>query len=81
MNELDLRSVLPLEHLTQDVETRYRLIANICHEGSPEGGMYKVHVHRDADGKWYEIADLRVTEIMREVVALSEMYLQVWARM
>jgi U4/U6.U5 tri-snRNP-associated protein 2 len=46
------------------------------------GGAFRVHVQRAAEGPsaWYEAQDLRVTETLPQMVALSEAYFQVWRR-
>lgn len=61
-------------------ETRYDLVANICHEGrtGPGNGIYKVHVHCKAKDQWLSIQDLFVEEIMPQMIFLSESYIQVF---
>ncbi len=56
----------------------YDLVANIVHEGKAGEGSYKVHVYRPAEGVWYEVQDLQVVEVLPQVVALSEAYMQVY---
>lgn len=34
-------------------KTKYNLLANICHEGKPKGGFYKIHVKHKALNQWY----------------------------
>lgn len=60
--------------------TKYDLIANLCHEGKPGKGAYKVHIHQRSCNTWYEMQDLHVwsTETMPQLVALSETYIQVY---
>ena len=58
--------------------SRYDLAANIVHDGGVAGGSYRAHVQRKAEGAWYEVQDLHVTEILPQVVALSETYVQVY---
>lgn len=49
------------------------------HDGkSPTQGAYRVHVHRKVEDIWYEVQDLRVIDILPQMVALSEAYLQVY---
>ena len=31
---------------------KYNLLANICHEGKPTGGFYKIHVKHKASNQW-----------------------------
>lgn len=60
--------------------TTYDLMANIVHDGSPEKGSYKVHVLHKASGKWYEMQDLHVTEILPQMITLTEAYIQIYER-
>ncbi|KAI8917109.1 hypothetical protein PhCBS80983_g00107 [Powellomyces hirtus] len=63
-------------------ETRFDLVANICHEGRPGAGngTYRVHVHDRAKDQWFQIQDLFVEEIMPQMIFLSESYIQIWER-
>lgn len=56
----------------------YDLVANVVHEGKAGEGTYRVQVQRKSEGVWYEVQDLQVTEVLPQVVALSEAYLQVY---
>ncbi|KAF8823109.1 putative ubiquitin specific protease 39 isoform 2, partial [Cardiosporidium cionae] len=60
--------------------TRYNLVANVCHQGQPQNGIYKVHVLHAPTDEWYEAEDLRVTSVLPQFVALSESYIQVYQR-
>lgn len=60
--------------------TKYNLITNLCHEGEPEKGTYRVHVLNKAKLVWYEIQDLMVKEILPQLITLSEIYIQIWER-
>lgn len=60
---------------------RYRLIANIVHEGDPEPGKgtYRVHILHKATRKWFEMQDLYVTEMPdTTLINFSECYIQIW---
>ena len=72
---LDLGACIPLP---QGQSAVYDLVANIVHEGDLQGGSYKVHVHRKSEGAWYEVQDLRLLDVLPQVVVLSEAYLQVY---
>lgn len=76
--------------------TTYDLVANIVHDGKPDSGTYRVqminHVgvtlsrtkkrdHLQATGKWYELEDLHVKEILPQIITLTESYIQVRQRM
>jgi len=58
--------------------SKYNLIANICHDGKAGEGVYRCHVHRSAEDLWYENQDLSVVEVLPQMVALSETYMQVY---
>ncbi|KAI8072169.1 uncharacterized protein B0P05DRAFT_473891 [Gilbertella persicaria] len=73
---------IDMSHFTSDPDAEklgahYDLVANICHEGKPESGSYKVHVRHRGTGQWYQIQDLIVEEIMPQMIFLSESYIQV----
>lgn len=65
--------------------TLYDLVANITHESAAgtarEDTTWKVHVHTKAengqDERWYQIQDLIVEEINKQVVFLGDTYIQV----
>ena len=50
----------------------------MVHDGKAETGSYRVHVHRKVEDIWYEVQDLRVIDILPQMVALSETYMQVY---
>ncbi|XP_055924150.1 U4/U6.U5 tri-snRNP-associated protein 2-like isoform X1 [Argiope bruennichi] len=60
----------------------YDLIANIVHDGEPGSGKgtYRTHILHRGSGKWYEMQDLHVTEILPPMITLSEAYIQIWER-
>merc|ERR1719153_1296206 len=72
--------------LTEEVKakhkegTTYDLMANVVHDGSPENGSYKVHVLHKGSGKWYEMTDLYVTDILPQMITLTEAYIQIYER-
>ena len=43
-------------------------------------GSYKTHVHHKATGQWFELQDLHVTEIMQQLVGVSESNILVYVR-
>ncbi|XP_076807071.1 ubiquitin carboxyl-terminal hydrolase 39-like isoform X2 [Clavelina lepadiformis] len=61
--------------------TCYDLMANIVHDGEPnEGkGSYRVHILHQGSNLWYEMQDLHVTDILPQMITLSEAYIQIWA--
>ena len=60
------------------VASKYDLVANILHEGKAGEGAYRAHIHRKAEDAWYEVDDLRVTDILSQMVVLSEAYMQIY---
>ncbi|KAI8475879.1 MAG: ubiquitin-specific protease 39 [Monoraphidium minutum] len=62
--------------------SKYDLVANVVHEGragqQTAPAAYKVHIQRRVEGQWYEVQDLVVTDILPQMVALSETYFQVY---
>jgi U4/U6.U5 tri-snRNP-associated protein 2 len=76
---LDMSSVLPLPSCNGTAAPpKYDLVANIVHEGRAGEGTYHAHVHRAAEGTWYDVQDLTLSEVLPQVVALSEAYVQVY---
>lgn len=60
--------------------TKFNLISNVCHEGEPDKGTYRVHILNKSKHAWYEMQDLMVKEILPQLITLSECYLQFWER-
>ncbi|KAI1280905.1 U4/U6.U5 tri-snRNP-associated protein 2 [Halotydeus destructor] len=60
----------------------YDLIGNVVHEGEPDAGkgIYKMHTLHKGSSKWFEMQDLHVTEILPQMIPLSESYIQIWER-
>lgn len=58
--------------------SKYNLIANVVHDGQADQGSYRAHMHRKVEDQWYEVENLRVVDILPQVVALSETYMQVY---
>lgn len=78
-----------------NVSTKYNLLANIRHideaeeelnktltkvEGDKIKGSYSAHIVNRADGKWFEVQDLIVSEALPALITLSEAYLQIYER-
>ncbi|OWA53664.1 U4/U6.U5 tri-snRNP-associated protein 2 [Hypsibius exemplaris] len=75
------------ELLTEPVRKRhkctvYDLIANVIHDGEPGTGKgtYRVFVLHKGTSKWFEMQDLHVTEVLPQMITLSESYIQIWER-
>lgn len=75
---LDLRGLLAAP--AAQPPPLYDLVANIVHEGPPAGGAYRCQCLHQASGLWYEAADLSVTELLPQQVALSEAYVLLYER-
>ncbi|CAG2181170.1 unnamed protein product, partial [Oppiella nova] len=79
LRNVDLSELLSPEHRTAN-HCVYDLIANVVHEGEPEAGKgtYRCHVLHRGTGKWFELQDLHVSEILPQMITLSESYIQIW---
>lgn len=82
IRDLDLSELLADEVRQSQPKAVYDLIANVTHEGEPEAnkGVYKVHVQHAGSGKWFELQDLHVTEVLPQMITLAECYIQIWKR-
>ncbi|KAM6342024.1 ubiquitin carboxyl-terminal hydrolase 39 [Podargus strigoides] len=80
ITNVDLREYLAEEVQAAHTNTTYDLIANIVHDGKPSEGSYRIHVLHHGTGKWYELQDLQVTDILPQMITLSEAYIQIWKR-
>lgn len=58
--------------------SKYDLVANVVHDGQADQGSFRGHMHRKVEDQWYEVENLRVVDILPQVVALSETYMQVY---
>ena len=58
--------------------TRYNLVASVRHEGEMEKGQWSAYVQNKGDGRWFEINDITVTEVMPQLISVSEAYLQIY---
>ncbi|KAL7640740.1 UNVERIFIED_CONTAM: hypothetical protein RMT77_009015 [Armadillidium vulgare] len=73
------------DYLTEEVRQHhpspvYDLVANIVHDGNPDGGTYRCHILHKGTGKWYELQDLHVKEIEPQMLTLTESYIQIFER-
>ncbi|KAJ1551168.1 hypothetical protein HK096_002762 [Nowakowskiella sp. JEL0078] len=66
------------EYASVEGETRFDLVANVLHEGKPDGGVYKVFL-RGCE-RWFQVQDLFVDETDAHVILLAESYIQIWQR-
>ena len=65
----------------KDMQTRYDLAVNVIYEGGDtiDEGVFKVEVVHP-NGVWFQIQDLFVDEIAKEMINLSETYIQIWKK-
>lgn len=73
------------ECLSTDAKNRlkfatYDLISNIVHDGGPKAGAgsYRIQLLHKGTGKWFELEDLHVKEILPQMITLTESYIQIW---
>ncbi|GAA5914602.1 hypothetical protein JCM8208_002088 [Rhodotorula glutinis] len=64
---------------TAHAESRWRTHVHLRAPRDAESGELKGGV-KDEDEKWFEMEDLQVREIEREMVSLGETYIQIWER-
>ena len=88
---LDRESVNELAINLVKKATRYNLVANLCHDSPPgeeDGkrkmdplteGSYRAHI-RSGERSWFEMQDLHVTDVLPQVIVMSETYLLVYER-
>ncbi|KAK2720118.1 ubiquitin carboxyl-terminal hydrolase 39-like [Artemia franciscana] len=78
IKNVDVGELLTPEIRAKQKHTVYDLVANIVHDGEPTKGSYRVHVLHKASGKWFEMQDLHVTEILPQMITLTESYIQIY---
>lgn len=80
--EIDLAEFLSGDPAIQDKHpyTTYRLMANIVHDGKPQPGegSYRIHVRHRGSGQWFELQDLHVTDLLPQMITLSESFIQLY---
>ncbi|CAD5118010.1 DgyrCDS6750 [Dimorphilus gyrociliatus] len=81
VKNIDFGELLLPEVRAKHKVTSYNLIANIVHEGEPGSGIYKCYILHKGTGKWYEMQDLMVKEILPQMITLSESYVQIYEQM
>ncbi|XP_013872772.1 ubiquitin carboxyl-terminal hydrolase 39 isoform X1 [Austrofundulus limnaeus] len=80
ITNVDLSEYLTEEAQATEKNTSYDLVANVVHDGKPTEGSYRIHVLHHGTGKWYEMQDLQVIDILPQMITLSEAYIQIWKR-
>ncbi|XP_054707212.1 U4/U6.U5 tri-snRNP-associated protein 2-like [Uloborus diversus] len=82
IKNVDFTEILQPNLRDKQPKAIYDLIANIVHDGEPGSGKgtYRTHILHRGSGKWYEMQDLHVTEILPPMITLSEAYIQIWEK-
>ncbi|KAF4523146.1 hypothetical protein B566_EDAN002401 [Ephemera danica] len=78
IKNVDFGDILTPEVKAKHKHTLYNLVANIVHDGDPMKGTYRVHVLHKGTGQWYEMQDLHVTDILPQMITLTEAYIQIY---
>lgn len=81
IKNIDFGELLTPEIRAVHPYTTYDLIANIVHDGDSSGadkGTYRVHTLHKGSGKWFELQDLHVADILPQMITLSESYIQIY---
>lgn len=78
VKNVDFGDILTPEIKEKYSNTTYDLVANIVHDGEPGKGTYRVHVLHKGSGKWYEMQDLHVIDILPQMITLTEAYIQIY---
>ncbi|KAG5439637.1 hypothetical protein PCK2_000771, partial [Pneumocystis canis] len=84
VKDLDMKGYIDPIYLSTHISTVYDLCANIVHEtvSSIEGEkrVFRTQVRNKSTDTWYQIQDLYVEEIPKEMIFLNESYIQIWER-
>ncbi|CAJ0563850.1 unnamed protein product, partial [Mesorhabditis spiculigera] len=78
ISNIDLYDALADEAKPKHKYTTYDLVANIVHDGKPSEGRNRVQIHHKGTGKWFEMEDLHVKDILPQMITLAESYIQIW---
>ncbi|EUB62340.1 U4/U6.U5 tri-snRNP-associated protein 2 [Echinococcus granulosus] len=81
IKSIDFGELLDQEARAQHKYTIYDLVANVVHDGppTPGAGTHRIFVLQRGTGKWFEMQDLHVNEVLPQMIPLSESLIQVWA--
>ncbi|VDO01711.1 unnamed protein product [Rodentolepis nana] len=79
IKSIDFGELLDNEARAQHKYTIYDLVANVVHDGpaTPGAGTHRIFVLQRGTGKWFEMQDLHVQEILPQMIPLSESLIQV----
>lgn len=85
---MNLQFSADVENAPADLSTTYDLLANITHSSAAgtarQDTTYKVHIHTrpdlgkdsKAEEKWFEMQDLIVEELNKQMIVLGSTYIQ-----
>ncbi|CAH8679175.1 unnamed protein product [Schistosoma rodhaini] len=81
IKSIDFGELLAPEFRIKHRYTTYDLVANVVHDGppTPGSGTHRIHLVHRGTGKWFELQDLHVSEVLPQMIPLSETLIQVWA--
>ncbi|CAL8104347.1 unnamed protein product [Calicophoron daubneyi] len=81
IKSIDFGELLQPQYRSQHKYTNYDLVANVVHDGppTPGSGTHRIHLLHRGTGKWFELQDLHVVEVLPQMIPLSESLIQVWA--
>lgn len=77
---VDFGDILAISNEKRKDDTKYDLVANIVHDGEPNKGTFRAHIFHKSNSQWYEMQDLHVTEILPQMITLTESYIQIYER-
>ncbi|EGT37223.1 hypothetical protein CAEBREN_03753 [Caenorhabditis brenneri] len=75
---VDLYECLAPDVRAEHTYTTYDLVANVVHEGTFEDGNYRIQIVHQGSGKWFELEDLHVKDMLPQMIVLAESYIQIW---
>jgi len=80
IKSIDLAEYLAPDAAAAAGETVYDLLTNIVHDGEPGAGKgtYRCHTLHRGTGKWHELQDLHVREVLPQMITLTEAYIQIY---
>lgn len=71
---------LDVSSLCDEGSGRYSLIAAVLHEGTAEGGTYRIVIKHDPKNSWYDLAEMEVKATLEQLVSLADTYILMYAR-
>ncbi|CAI2352743.1 unnamed protein product [Caenorhabditis sp. 36 PRJEB53466] len=78
IGNVDLYDCLADDVKAENKYTTYDLVANVVHEGTFEEGSYRIQIVHQGSGKWFELEDLHVKDMLPQMIVLAESYIQIW---